>query len=218
MRPMTPTSLYTPPTGCHPTRPWWRSGLGRGGTSEEGWTRSDDWEAYDNGYHYYTSSPVTAGMQTGTPEGSSYDEVLAAVDEAYPLPPPKLRAGQVWLLEARQALTTALLNTTMGSFLNPCDPFGNRGHVEGHAEFYGVEAFLHSNERTSCIRGETLKGGGFAGFSEWSDGYLLGDQFLPARVAESLLLRNDPLIKAYLIADPANLMFTPWTGAKVGEW
>ena len=222
MRPLTKTNLYTPATGCHGSRPWWYAG-GTDCSSDRGWTRHDGWEVHDNGYEWYACPPYdkTEIPQEDLPPATARaDEMLAAIDAKWPLPKPPLRAGQVWLLEARQALTTALLNITMGSFLNPCDPFGNTppAHIKGHTEFYGVEAFLHSNERTRCIRGETLKGGGFAGFSEWSDGYLLGDHFLPARVAENLLLGDDPLIKAYLIADPADTCFHVWTGAKEGEW
>jgi hypothetical protein len=165
----------------------------------------------DNGYEWYAAPPYDLEIEDDkVPMATARaDELLAAIDAAFPLPPPPLRAGQVWLLEARQATHTALLNTTLGSFLRP--------HISND-DSYGVGAFPPSEARINRIRGDTLVSGMRGGFSEWKDGYLLGDQFLPARVAEALLLHNDRMIKAYLIADPADPGFTVWTGAKEGEW
>lgn len=220
---MTSSSLFTPATGCHPTRPWWFAGNSHKG--EGGWTRCDGWEASDNGYAYYSSAPITADSDptAETPEGSSYEEVLAAIDSQYPVPPPPLRAGQVWLLEARQAVTTALLNTTMHKFLRTSEEEARMGlRIPGLLPgdtMYGVEAFDPSTARRTATIREGQMGGYLGGFNPYDQGgYLLGDQFLLGPDAERLLLGNDPLIKAYLIADPANPAFVVWTGARVGEW
>jgi hypothetical protein len=175
---------------------------------------------YDNGYAYYSAAPLHLNPEE-TPEGTSYDEVMAAVDREYPLPSPPLRAGQVWLLEARQAVTTALLNTTMHKFLRTTEAEVRAGlRVPGllpEDTLYGVEAFAESEARRRAHRAEDQHA--TMGFNPYEyGGYLLGDQFLMGPDAERLLLRNDPLIKAYLIADPADAKFVVWTGAKEGTW
>jgi len=220
MRPLSPTSLFTPATGCHGTRPWWFAGSSNAGS---GWTRCDGWEATDNGYLYYSSAPITGDSDPSaeTPEGSSYDELLAAIDAKWPLPPPPLRAGQVWLLEARQAITTALLNSTMHGFLRVKEiggfPGGSIPGLLPGDDLYGVEAFAESAFRRMWVAREARHA--MMGFNHAEGpGYLLGDQFLLSHDAERLLLRDDPLVKAYLIADPVNPSFTVWTGAKEGEW
>lgn len=221
MRPLTPTNLWTPTTGCHPTRPWWRAGCELHDRS--GWTRCDGWQATDNGYAYYSSAPISLDLDidTETPEGTSYDEVLAAVDAAYPLPPVILRAGQVWLLEARQAVVTALLNTTMHKFLRTSNVDAKMGTgaqgIFPHDTMYGVEAFEGSAARHRAWMEEQRHA--TMGFNPYDNGgFLLGDQFLLPDAAARLLLGNDPIIKAYLIADPADPNFTPWTGAREGKW
>ena len=216
--------LFTVPAGMHGTRPWWgASSQMTNGEYEEGWTRRDGWQLYDNGYLIYSSAPLYESIVSETPEGKSYEEVMAIIDAKWPLPAPPLRAGQVWMLEAQQSWTTALLNTTLGGFMRTGErDRGQPGLLSVPGIFpgdtmYGYEAFAQSNGRANAERqagrsGSTLDMIGLGG------GYVLGDQFLPSHDAERFLLQEDPLIKAYLIADPVDPTIVPWTGCKTIGW
>jgi hypothetical protein len=222
MRPLT-SSLYVPPPLTLKGRPWWSSAEVEGDGYYEDrsvqWTRRDGWTIHSNGYSYYVSPPeYDPGREV--PEGASVEVLAAAVDAAHPLPPPQLRAGQVWLLEARQAWVTALLNTTMQGFLRTSEETAAHlrpgGLLPGDT-MYGVEAFANSPSRRRWADEEGRHA--TMGFNHaLGPGYLLGDQFLLAHDAERLLLHDDPLIKAYLIADPVDPSKVPWTAAKEGEW
>jgi hypothetical protein len=82
MRKMPETNLYVPMNGRHPDRPWWR----RSAVSPVQWIRVDGRRVYQ-------------------------EAETALIDRESPLPAPPIRAGQVWLLECRNATTTALLDT-----------------------------------------------------------------------------------------------------------
>lgn len=196
------------------------------GEYTEGWTRRDGWQLHDNGYRIYSSAPFDLNLPVGaeTPEGTSFDEVMAAIDAKWPLPAPPLRAGQVWLLEARQAWTTALLNTVLGGFLRIGESDrGRPGALSVPGLFpedtmYGYEAFAQSHAR-SRAESDAKRSGSTLDMIGLGGGYLLGDQFLPAHDAERFLLGgDDPLIKTYLIADPVDPANVPWTGAKTLGW
>ena len=83
MRKMPETNLYVPMNGRHPDRPWWRCSA----VSPVQWVRVDGRRVYQ-------------------------EAETALIDRESPLPATPLRAGQVWLLESRNATTTALLDVT----------------------------------------------------------------------------------------------------------
>jgi hypothetical protein len=174
MRPFPDETTALTAPGRHPVRPWWGAGSEFGGT---GWTRSDGWQVTDNGYHYYSSAPSSLDLDFDTPEGKSYMEVMAFIDAKYPLAAPALRAGQVWLLEARNASTTALLDSIAHNFL-----------------------WSHS-------------------YSPKDYAWSLGGERLTHSEAVGILLRSaKPEINAFLVADPVDAEFTPWTGAMGSGW
>ena len=215
MRPMTPSSLYIPPAGFHPTRPWWGDPRYYEPLHEtDGWTRRDGWYIYGNGYHWYASAPISIEIEGDTPEGPSAEELMEVIDAKWPLPSPPLRAGQVWLLEAQQSHTTALLNTTLEGLLRTARGLPCPAAVPGGDDCYGVEAYNPSHARAARIRFDLSMEHNLGGFSEYANGYTLGDQFITGRQAQELLLGNDYLIKAYLIADPVDPSIVPWTGAR----
>jgi hypothetical protein len=78
---MPETDLYVPKNGTHPDRPWWR----RSSIASQ-WIRVDGRRVYQ-------------------------EAEIALIDQESPLPAPPMRAGQVWLLECRNATTTVLLDT-----------------------------------------------------------------------------------------------------------
>jgi hypothetical protein len=175
------------------------------------WVRQDGMMIYDNGYRWFSSQP---NGDVELPEGSSAEELMEAIDAKQPLPAPPLRAGQVWLLEARQVLTTALLNITLEGLLRTGHGLPCSGAVPGGDDSYGVEAYNPSHARAARIRFDLTLEHNIGGFSEYANGFTLGDQFLTGRQAQQLLLGDDPLIKAYLIADPVDPLVVPWTGAR----
>jgi hypothetical protein len=218
VRPIPRNPYYQPPDGADPARPWWKA-VQQPDTREHcghRWERRDEWCLYDNGYRWYSSPPVDLDGSAAASEGQSYEEVMALVDANWPLPPPPLRAGQVWLLCARQSWITALLNTTLDSFLRP----GPLQHTNSPILPLGcgVEAFDKSTERRSKAIDD--KAGMLPGVDPLNmGGWLLGDQFFDEHDAEGLLLGDHPDIKAFLIADPVDPSVVPWTGAKgEGDW
>jgi hypothetical protein len=217
MRPLPDNcKLFAVPTGMHGTRPWWgASHQMTHGEYTEGWTRRDRWQLYDNGYRIYSSAPHTLDLDSETPEGTSYAEVMEAIDAKWPLPAPPLRAGQVWMLEARQAWTTALLNTTLDQFLRADQSMGVLGRIPGFEQ--GREAWDKSTARRAWAMEEDQH---MPGLKHGSlPGYTLGDQFLTANEAESFLLRaGDPKVHVYLIADPVDPTNVPWTGSMTLGW
>ncbi|MDB4278598.1 hypothetical protein N9917_03215 [Deltaproteobacteria bacterium] len=222
MRPLPENcKLFAALTGMHHTRPWW--GAGRDPSRSEGgegWTRRDGWQLYDNGYRYYSSAPLSGDLME-TPEAGSYEELMAIIDAKWPLPAPPLRAGQVWLLEARQAWTTALLNTTLHGFMRTSHtaphPMLSVPGLFPEDTMYGYEAFAPARQRARAMDDASRRG--MIDMIGMHNGYLLGDQYLPGTDAERLLLGgDDPLIKTYLIADPVDPSIVPWTGCKVLGW
>lgn len=93
MRKMPKTDLYVPKNGTCPDRPWWRGPDLRFVGSQPWFSNGGVWVRVD-------------GRQV-----LQADEI-ALIDRESPLPAPPLRAGQVWLLESRNATTTALLDIT----------------------------------------------------------------------------------------------------------
>lgn len=212
MRPMPENPYYKPPEDTYAPRPWWR----RQSPAENSWIRRDGWQISDNVDGWFASEPFNLiGQVEEIPRGLRFEEMMAHLDATHPLPAPPLRAGQVWLLCARQAWTTALLNSTLDGFLRP----GIIGHVEAPFPFEcGVEAFSKSTARR--VRAIEDQAGMLPGVNMLNmGGWLLGDQFLGNNEAEELLLGDHLDIKTFLIADPVDPSGVPWTGAKgEGGW
>lgn len=96
MKPMPENAFYPQQAGRHPVRPWWR-------TEDGGLTRADGWRVYHRVIgsslvaQCYAPGPLQIPVGTRWPNTNALADYLAEVDKRWPLPRPRLCAGQVWM-------------------------------------------------------------------------------------------------------------------------
>lgn len=142
----------------HPDRPWWRHvGEDRHDKSYE---RRDGWHISDNGYMWHGFMPCDHpqhDFQRTWEEHHAVERLMARIDAEFPLPPPLLRPGQVWLLQQEQELALAVLRPVLGAVWWQRCTLGHPGEDTLYSRWEVGGHLLWAEEAASLL----LQGQGF---------------------------------------------------------